>query len=480
MKIALINPQKTRMSRDPIRIGTPLGLLSLVSIVRKHLPKTEVHLIDASAEGKSEQEIKSGVYRAGLSGEELKVRLRNINADIVGISNIHTSEWENVAFCAEMAKEVLPDAKVIIGGHHATYEPDFMLRNTKADYIVMGEAEYPFIELVKAVGDGSLMENALPQINGIAFRSNNAILKTPKGKIALSLNELEDPAFDLLKPELYGPELSHWGKVRGRCNAILDFSISRGCPIGCSFCTSADMWGRRIRAFSPERVRQQIRKFSVLGFDNVSVEDDQVLLLRDESRNAMFEELGKQNINWVIDAGVYYPRITKEFVSHAADNGCYRVFLPIEHPVLDIMHNSNKYGNMKIQDDVKQKLSDVCRIFGECGVEFYVAIMVGFKQETKKTLKAVGEYARFMMDAGASLVNFFYPKPFPGTADYKNYSFVPEERRWENAPELWYLRTPVLKPDALEISELEAHVDNLSLEINGKPNTLVDSFAEKR
>ena|GEM_PF-5635885 len=38
----------------------------------------------------------------------------------------------------------------------------------------------------------------------------------------------------------------------------------------------------------------------------------------------------------------------------------------------------------------------------------------------------------------------------------------------------------LLKPDALEISELEAYVDNLSLEINGKPNTLVDPFAEKR
>ncbi|MBI5051260.1 radical SAM protein [Candidatus Micrarchaeota archaeon] len=328
-----------------------------------------------------------------------------------------------------------------------------MQANTRTDLIIEGEAELKFLEVLA----------------GTRVRMDR-----------VSLDGLEDPAFDLLDAKLYKPEFSHSGKIPRGCNALADFSISRGCPIGCTFCTSTKMWGTKIRAFSAERVRGQLRKLREQGFDHVSVEDDQVLMIPKDSLNAMIGELGKQGFGWDIDAGIYYPLIQRkqEFFSMAAANGCHRVFLPIEHPAIDLIHGEHKYKNLRTQEEIKKAIEAACEILRRKGIEFYVAIMVGFKQENEKTLKVVREYAKFVIEKGAAWVSFFYPKPLPGTVDYKNYSSVPKERGWEVAPEYWAFSTPVLKPDTMNLDELAHAVNSISLEVNGFENKLVNMQGE--
>lgn len=470
------------MGRDPIRAGTPSGLLSLAAMVRRHMPHTEIHLVDALVEGSGKSEIKPGVFRYGLTRQQLIECLAEIkldSGDVVAISNLHTSEWKNAALCAEVAKET--SANVVLGGHHPTYQPEFMLNNTMADYVVLGEGEYPFLELLKAITENRTSEHELGRIRGIAFKaSGGEIIKTGRGASAAELDELENPALDLLKPELYNASFSHWGEVAKGTSSIIDYACSRGCPMGCTFCTSTELWGKKIRTFSPARVKGQLRRIRDMGFDNLSIEDDQVLLLPKAVKEAMFTELGKLGINWVIDAGIYYPKITEEFASLIADSGCYRVFLPIEHPVLEIMHEESKYLGLKSQGGVKEKLANVFNILGRAGIEFYVAMMVGFRHETQETLDIVKEYAAFAMEHGAAWISFFFAKPLPGTTDYKDYSFVPQELMWENAPEYWTLSMPIIKPEKLEIDGLYRIVNEISEYVNGRPNTLVDPFAKKK
>ncbi len=471
MKLALISPQRTTLELDPVRTGTPLGLLSIASLIRRELPNVEIHCIDAMAEGSTNKEISTGVFRYGLTKSELEQRLRNITPDVVGISNIFTSEWKNTQLCAEVAKEC--GSVVVLGGHHPTYESEFMLRNTKADYVVCGEGEYGFLDLLT-----TLMSGESPtSVNGIAFLKNNSFFQTTTSRKAINLDFLPDPAFDLLNPSLYKPEFSHSGKIPAGKHSLIDYSLSRGCPIACTFCTSSDMWGKSIRVYSSERVRTQIRKIRSVGFDHLSLEDDQVLMIQDNSLDILVEELGKQGFSWNIDAGVYYPLVPKrkEFFQKAAANGCYRVFLPIEHPAIKFMHEEHKYKNIKVQEDVKKHIQEASEVLNRVGIEFYVAIMVGFKEENHETLELVRDYARFVKEQGAAWVNFFYPKPPPGTSDYNDYHLVDPERRWQTAPEYWTLPTPVLKPKSLTITELTTAVNQISMEVNGYPNTLVSA-----
>ncbi len=479
MRVVFVNPQRTVFGGDPVRAGTPLGLLSLAATVRRHLPETDIKLIDAVVEGKTKVRISPNAFRYGLTEGETKQRFLDFGVgegDVAAISDLHLPEWKNAVECAKIAKAA--GATVILGGQHATSEPEFMLRNSEADYIVLGEGEYSFLNLLRAIGQKRTKRTDLDTIPGIAFREGERIIRTTGAdpQRTVDLNELPDPAFDLLRPSLYAPRFSCWGPVPENSGPIINYMSSRGCPIGCTFCPNTGMWGKKIRTFSPERVRQQIRKIRELGFDNLAVFDDQVLMLPPELRGVLFTELKQLNMHWVIDAGLYYPLITEDFVSLISQNGCYRVFLPIEHPSLSIMHGESKYLVVKRQSDVRAKIASIFGMFRKFKIDSYVAIMVGFKQETEKTLELVRDYAKFVKSLGASWVVFFFLKPWPGTVDYHRYhTDIPVERDWKTAPEYWTFSTPVIEPSGMNLEEVYRAVNEISMEINGRPNTIVGS-----
>jgi len=469
MKVALIQPPGIRVANDPRRVGSPLNLLILAGTIKKYFPNVETYIIDAKAEG-NEFEKKPGVFQYGLTQGELKSQLQHLSPDIVGISNIFTSEWQTVAMCAKTAKQV--GAIVILGGHHPTYMSEFMLENTLADIIVYGEGDIAFQEIIKAVNNGSLIDK-LNTINGIVFRSNGKLVRTKPAHIVSNLDELGDYSFNLLKTELYSEKHSHGGPLPSKTR-FADWLVSHGCPIGCEFCTSPRMHGKKIRVFSPNRIRKQAQMIRNQGFNRVNVMDDQFLMIPRESLLAMIDELGKQNLSWEIDAGVYYPLImrNKEIFELAAKNGLKRLYLPMEHPSISIMHGEHKYLNLRNQTTARKTFSEACHLLNTIGINFYVALMVGFPQETDKTLDMVREYAQFARDRGAEFISFFYLKPFPGTPDYRYYNKVPVNRRFENAPEYWGLGSPVLKPDSMTIYQLQEKVEEISLQVNGRLNRI--------
>ncbi len=482
MKIAFINPQRTVFRNDPVRVGTPLGLLSLAGMVRRYFPEIETTLIDASAEGKTKEEIKKNifginkknVFRFGLTENELKARLEGIGigkGDLVAISNIFTCEWENAALCARIAKNM--GAIVVLGGHNATYTSEYMLEFTKTDYIILGEGEYPFVELIDSILKNH-QKRKLKKIKGIAFKIEDKIINTGKGNIAKNLDMLEDMPFELLNPNLYSLNFNHWGKLLSKGNAFVDYSISRGCPIGCSFCTSSLMWGKKIRIFSNERVKNQLIAIKSSGFDVISIEDDQLLLLPENTRNFLFQELGNLNFNWVIDAGLYYPQITEQFIRQISENGCSGVFIPIEHPLLGLMHIHGKYDQLKKQENVKKKLENLFLMIGKYKLNFYVGMMVGFLEETAKTLGTVFEYAKLAKDFGALEVIFSFVKPLPGTRYGNSREIIlgSEQRYWNLSSEFWTFSNPVLRPYSLTYDALEYKINEMSLKINGKLNSL--------
>lgn len=474
MKLLLINPPRIKSSKDPLRVGTPLGLLSLAGQVRRQLPDVEVSLIDAVVEGNEKEKIKGDVFRHGLVGEELKARIKDIQPDVVGIGNIFSAEWINAAYCARIVKEISPETIVVLGGHHPSFESKFMLRNAHADYIVQREAELPFIEFLSALMEGRLLQ-VRNRIGGLAYLSHGSLVETGRGKIASDLDELSDPLIDLISPANYGPSTNHSGGVINGASALIDLSVSRGCPNACNYCTTSSMWGRRIRAFSPNRIREQVRKIASAGFNHVCIEDDHILLLPKEFRNALFDELRKQKLPWCIDAGIYYPLLNHDFVEAAARSGCYKIAVSFEHPVLETMHSENKYHDLGSQNEVRKKIGKACSLLRKNGISFYAAMMVGFRNETIETLEVVRDYAKYIIEQGAQFATFFYWKPLPGTVDYSLYShLIPQEDMWHNSPEKWLLVCPIIKPLNISIKEMKEFVDRMSLEVNGHGNTLID------
>jgi anaerobic magnesium-protoporphyrin IX monomethyl ester cyclase len=147
-----------------------------------------------------------------------------------------------------IAKDVSPDIVTIIGGPHPTFLYEDMLREPgdPVDYVLRGEMEETLPALLAAVPAGKTAEVA-----GIAYRDGDEIVATPLRAHIADLDALT-PAWHLLDWTLYHYNIEPWGRMA----SIL---TTRGCMMGCSFCSHRQFWRGDWRARDPRRVVDEIR-----------------------------------------------------------------------------------------------------------------------------------------------------------------------------------------------------------------------------
>src|SRR3989344_8755784 len=96
------------------------------------------------------------------STDEMERRLiKESNADIVAMAA--TTNTIMLAYdLAKMTKEVLPNAKVAVGGPHPTMEPVKTLEECKeVDYCIISEAEETMLELARELEKKKPLNNIL-------------------------------------------------------------------------------------------------------------------------------------------------------------------------------------------------------------------------------------------------------------------------------------------------------------------------------
>jgi len=233
VKVMLIRPSQVRWKNEAKRIGAPIGILSLASILREN--NVEVNVIDSAVEGYGqEREIKKDLFEYGLSNIEIEKRISNFNPDFVGINATHTSYWNQQKSIAKLVKKINPRVKVLIGGHYASGSASYITENVREiDHIFIGESESTLLKFIKLGGP--------------------KIIYGQEEK----LTSLPNPAFNLIHSENYLPQMSHFGKPKG--NNFITNVITRGCPSACDYCTSSYYFGRKVRHYSLERIAQQLQ-----------------------------------------------------------------------------------------------------------------------------------------------------------------------------------------------------------------------------
>ncbi len=110
----------------------PLGLASIAAMLKKH--GHEVRIIDGMVQIISPEEI------ARISA----------SYDLVGISSISFLALLARAV-ARSIKEQKKEIPIVIGGPHASILPDEVLNDANVDFVVIGEGEHSFLELVEVL-----------------------------------------------------------------------------------------------------------------------------------------------------------------------------------------------------------------------------------------------------------------------------------------------------------------------------------------
>jgi len=354
LKIALVRPKyKTHL------ITPPLGLGYISSYLKSKGWQTTI--IDG--------------LNLNLGNEDIVARCRN--CDIVGITCLTDFYLEVV----DLSKKLKQAGKtVVLGGVHPSVLPGQSQSESGVDYIVVGEGEATFDELLGAIDRGQRPYS----VPGVFSLSHQAEFK-PRDLLA-DLDKLPFPDWDELDPRTY-QKAPHGALVKNF--PVAPVVSTRGCPYSCKFCASPRFWGQRLRFRSPANVVAEIeylvKKF---GVKEIHFEDDNLTLRREHVVAICNLIIAKGiKISWATPNGIRADKVDEELLALMKKAGCYYVVFGIESGNQKILENINK----------KETLADIAKavkLSHELGMITQGFFILGLPGETEETIKNSINFAK--------------------------------------------------------------------------------------
>jgi anaerobic magnesium-protoporphyrin IX monomethyl ester cyclase len=205
----------------------------------------------------------------------LKEYLNRENFDVVGVSVIGGYwQYRKLLKISEAINQSTNKPFYILGGHGPAPEPEYFMKKTRADVIVIGEGEITALEILQAL-EG---RRSLGSVKGIAFNDNGVCAITERRPLIDTIDEIDFPAWDLFPMDHYSLLRSFPGiENTERCIPILS---GRGCTFECNFCYRMD------KGFRPRSIDNILEEISILQKDYgiTCIEFSDELLMSSEKR----------------------------------------------------------------------------------------------------------------------------------------------------------------------------------------------------
>ena len=433
MKILLINAPFNIYGGVKGHGGTmmPLNLCCLASCARQQHPDVHFKILDAEIRG--------------LTHEHTVKEAASYNPDLIGIT-ANTCVFDSVINLIKLLKKRLPDVPIVIGGPHPSALPEEAIKESEADFAVIGEGEITFSEIISKLKNKG---NDWINIPGLAFREPGGDIRiNPARELVKDLDTLPFPARDLLDNTTYSPPPTK--RVSLGPNTLI--ATSRGCPHKCGFCAAKTVWGRRIRTRKPESVVAEIRecaeKFGIRSFnftDEFFTADKKRVM---EICCLVCEQ--RLNIAWVCSARAQY--IDKETLEAMKEAGCREISFGIESGNQEILKNIDKALDL---DEAER----VIKLTKKVGIMTHASYILGYIGETENTIK---DTIRFAQKLNTDIAAFFIASPLPGT------------RLYQEAKAKGYLRQDAMWLDYSPLSNRES-----VLSFPGLSNTTIRKWHRK-
>lgn len=420
-KVLLVMPPATISGEYTKEIQPPLGLAYIAACLENDY---EVRIIDAACLGwDREQKEPDGRITYGLPLSEVRDMIRDYQPDVVGVSCLFSMQYQNAHRVCAAAKEAGSGIITVMGGAHPTALPELTLKDANVDYVILGEGDFSFKELLDALR----RSQDLRKIDGLAFRDEGGVVVNPKTKFIEDLDCIPFPARHLLPMEAYFRiNLPHGVSTRFSPNTPV--ITSRGCPAHCTFCSIHGIWGYKYRGRSAQNIIQELKLLKdTYGVKEIQFEDDNLTFDKKRALE-LFEGMVNEKLGlaWTTPNGVSMWNLDPELLAKMKESGCYRLCLAIES------------GDQKMLTDTIKKplqLGRVTELLGwinAYGFETDAFFVVGFPEETREQLMNTFAFAsRLKVDN----VTFYLAAPYPGTELYricKEGGYLPEAFSWES------------------------------------------------
>jgi radical SAM superfamily enzyme YgiQ (UPF0313 family) len=392
----------------------PLGLLSIAAYVRETVSLESLEIYDARLSGKLHHS-PLGETIFGDTDEEIASYFEKSAADVIGISNMFSSQISQAYKMADIARKVSPNATIVIGGPHVTLYPLEALSRSSIDFVVIGEGEERLSLLLNALISCHPIE-----IQGVIGKPQDLSLlrSNPKAPISFiePIDKLPTPAYDLVDMDAYfqlgergySPRYREWGR------RPLSMLTSRGCPHKCVFCSIQTTMGYKYRYQSTEYVQRHISHLiDNYKVDFIHFEDDNFTHLPERYDQIIDYLLTLEpKIGWDTPNGIRGDMWSLNRIKKAKQSGCQFLTVAIESAVQNILDNIiNKRLDLA-------KVDDMIQYCYRARLRLHAFYIIGFPGETLDNMLTTVEFALDRYEK-YGVTPFLQPLiPIPGTEVY--------------------------------------------------------------
>jgi radical SAM superfamily enzyme YgiQ (UPF0313 family) len=327
----------------------------------------------------------------------------------VGISAMIGYQINSALKVAKRIRKLYPKVPLVWGGWHPSILPEETAASDFVDYVIRGQGEITFYELINALEGNKTLDSVL----GLTYKVNGNVKSNP-GRHLSDPNAFPPLPYHLINMKKY----IHASEFGARTVTYLS---SIGCPFSCGFCAEQVVYGKRWLPLSPERV---ISDFKYLKeqykIDSIIINDSN--FFTNEKRvveiceHMMSEELNLKwgNANGRTDQLATFERKTWQLM---CDSGLQCILTGAETYDDGILEIINKKAT--IDDTIR-----LTHIANEFGVKIKFSFMIGLPIENRQIsvneeFDSVIDFINQLYDVNNKnhFLLFLYT-PFPGTPLY--------------------------------------------------------------
>jgi radical SAM superfamily enzyme YgiQ (UPF0313 family) len=328
------------------------------------------------------------------------------------LTNMREAAFEMMKFARQK------NCKVIVSSSDATDHFEQYL-DEGADFVILGEAEHTLAELISALDEGT---RDFMHIPGLAYRHQDALVKTVRRNVMRELDELPFPAWDLVDIEAYRRV---WLRTKGFFS--INMATTRGCPFKCNWCAKP-IYGNRYNTRSPKNVIEEIKLLKTkYGFDHIWFCDD-IFGLKPGWVHEFADLVEKENLAFRFKIQARADLLLQEdYIRDLARAGCENIWMGAEsgsQKILDAMDKGTKV----------EQIFQATRLLKKQGIHPSFFIQFGYPGETKedilKTIEMINQLLPFEIGISVSY-------PLPGTVFYERVKAdLREKSNWTDSDEL--------------------------------------------
>jgi radical SAM superfamily enzyme YgiQ (UPF0313 family) len=373
--------------------------------------------------------------------ETIQELVRRQQPDVIGLS-VMTFQRRTAVRIIDLLKSLKADVRIVVGGYDPSLAPDAYTMVPGVDFIVRGEGDITFRELLRSIE----AQSGYGHVTGLSYRDGNGFRHNP----ARPVSSLDAGSIRLPRR---AARVLHGYRMLGRQVDIVE--TSRGCTFDCSFCSIIEMRGRNFHKYNFDRVIQDIRDASMRGARCIFIVDDNITLdiPRFESLCKAIVDAGLNKIDYIVQA------MTSSIANHGDTlaplmrrAGFRYVFLGIEN----ILDDGLQFLRARAKNLAKENgravgnasLSAIDHLHRN-GMFVVGGLIVGNPDDTRDSIQANLEFARRHVD----WPYIQHPTPYPGTPMTKD--FIKRDLVINERLEEYDGTTAVVRSEQMQAEDIE-------------------------